>query len=170
MKSLDIANLIVMRYGDRAELTNLKLNKLVYFAQAVFLRKYGEPLFDDEIQAWAYGPVEPMVYYAFNQFGSGVIRGSRETPDLSERAVGVVREVMDTFGRLTAFDLVRISHRDGSAWKSVYEPRANNPITPEMILASRDGDTHDIMDGTLAEGIAQVNHKWPNAMRMLEHS
>ncbi|PST46242.1 hypothetical protein CPA40_06570 [Bifidobacterium callitrichos] len=48
MQSLDVANLLITRYGNEIELTNLKLNKLVYFAQAISLRKYGTPLFLQE--------------------------------------------------------------------------------------------------------------------------
>lgn len=171
MQSLDVANLLITRYGNEIELTNLKPNKLVYFAQAISLRKYGTPLFDDEIQAWDYGPVEPKVYYAFNQFGSGVIRRPQGDVTIpSDLATNVIRDVMESFGKLTAFDLVRLSHRDGSAWKSVYVRKANKPITPEVIIKSRDGEVKDIMEETLALGVAQVNRKWPNAMRMLENS
>lgn len=171
MRSLDVANLLIARYGGEVDMTNLKLNKLVYFAQAVSLRKHGTLLFDDEIQAWDYGPVEPMVYYAFNRFGGRIIRHPQDDPTASSpRMVEVVREVMESFGKLTAFDLVRLSHRDGGAWKSVYVRNANKPITPKAIIESHDGEMKDIMDGTLASGIAQVNRRWPNAMRMLEDS
>ena len=62
MRALDVANYFIANYGGGTEMTNLKLNKLVYFAQAVSLKQYGVPLFSDEIQAWSYGPVEPEVY------------------------------------------------------------------------------------------------------------
>lgn len=65
MRALDVANYFIANYGGGTEMTNLKLNKLVYFAQAVSLKQYGVPLFSDEIQAWSYGPVEPEVYHAF---------------------------------------------------------------------------------------------------------
>ena len=41
------------------DLTNMKLNKLLYFAQGYYLKKYGRPLFDNAIEAWEHGPVVP---------------------------------------------------------------------------------------------------------------
>lgn len=170
MRSLDVANRFITEYGASHEMTNLRLNKLVYYTQAVFLRRYGEPLFEDDIQAWAYGPVEPLVYHAFSMFGRNIIRHPQGVPQVSERSATVIRDVMDTFGRLTAFDLVRLSHREGGAWLKAYRPNANVVITPAMILESRDGETEGIMDRTLAEGVELVRRTWPNAMRMLEDS
>ena len=44
MNALDVANYLVAYYGGETEMTNLKLNKLVYFAQAVSLKQHGTPL------------------------------------------------------------------------------------------------------------------------------
>lgn len=171
MKSLDVANMFIADWGGRYEMTNLKLNKLVYFAQALALRRRGEPLFDDEIQAWAYGPVEPMVYYAFMEHGNGVIRQPKGETNRNVPLESVIDDVMGTYGRLTAFDLVNLSHSDGGAWKRAYEPMANNVITPKMILESSDGiDPENVMAGTLAENVERVKRTWPNALRMLEDS
>ena len=68
MKSIDVANAFIFRYGRNNLITNLKLNKLVFYAQVESLKKHGVPLFSDEIQAWEYGPVEPMVYRAFKKY------------------------------------------------------------------------------------------------------
>ena len=42
-----------------ADISNLKLQKLLYYAQGHYLARTGVPLFDDVIQAWAHGPVVP---------------------------------------------------------------------------------------------------------------
>ena len=73
MKALDIANAFIVSHADDGFITNMKLNKLVYFAYATALRD-GVTLFDDEIEAWQYGAVIPEVYSAFsrtyNAFGA----------------------------------------------------------------------------------------------------
>ncbi|NEG95632.1 hypothetical protein CS006_09295 [Bifidobacterium primatium] len=170
MKSLDVANYFIANYGDKEELTNLKLNKLVYFAQALHLKRFGSPLFDDEIQAWDYGPVEPLVYRTFRTFGSARIFRASGDFQTSEQLASVAKDVMGSFGRLTAFDLVRRTHRKGSAWDSAYVAHENNAITNQMILDSKDWQTDGILSNTLAEGIERVNRSWPNALRMLENS
>ena len=55
------------------DLTNLKLQKLLYFAQAKHLKVAGEPLFSDDIEAWKYGPVVRDVYNWLKDCGGYVI-------------------------------------------------------------------------------------------------
>ncbi|WP_181993425.1 Panacea domain-containing protein [Bifidobacterium longum] len=170
MRALDVANYFIANYGGGTEMTNLKLNKLVYFAQAVSLKQYGVPLFSDEIQAWSYGPVEPEVYHAFQKYGKDVVRHSEGSCETSAQLGKVARKVMETYGELTAFDLVHISHREHGAWKSVYRPNESNAITHDAIQSSDDGAVENVMGGTLTAGIAHVFETWPNALRMLENS
>ena len=61
MKSIQVANAFILRHGSDIDITNLVLNKLVYFAQVESLRETGKPLFEDKIEAWPYGPVERNV-------------------------------------------------------------------------------------------------------------
>ena len=60
MNSIQVANAFILRHGSDIDITNLVLNKLVYFAQVESLRETGKPLFEDKIEAWSYGPVERM--------------------------------------------------------------------------------------------------------------
>ena len=67
MKSIQVANAFILRHGSDIDITNLVLNKLVYFAQVESLRATGKPLFEDKIEAWSYGPVERNVYFTFQK-------------------------------------------------------------------------------------------------------
>ncbi|MFC2745543.1 MAG: Panacea domain-containing protein [Parascardovia denticolens] len=102
MKAIDVAGMFIQRHGDSIHLTNLSLNKLVYFAQVESIRRTGKPLFDDEVQAWNYGPVEPDVYRAFKVYGSGEITASvdMESDSFEE---DVVDAVAREYGWMTAF-------------------------------------------------------------------
>lgn len=51
MEALNVANYIIDNWSDKFEITNLKLNKLVYYSQVESLRKYNRPLFDDIVEA-----------------------------------------------------------------------------------------------------------------------
>ncbi|MEH2444259.1 MAG: type II toxin-antitoxin system antitoxin SocA domain-containing protein [Nostoc sp.] len=60
---LNVARYFIVRaYEDsiEAEMTNMKVQKLLYYAQNLHLAMYDEPLFEEEIQAWRYGPVCPL--------------------------------------------------------------------------------------------------------------
>lgn len=64
-KVIDIANQLLVkayRASDGELMTNLKLQKMLYYQQGFHLAYFGTPLFDDEIEAWMYGPVVPSVY------------------------------------------------------------------------------------------------------------
>ena len=68
---LDAARYFIKRAyedGIEAEMTNMKVQKLLYYAQSLHLALYDEPLFDEEMQAWRYGPVCPPAYFFYNKF------------------------------------------------------------------------------------------------------
>lgn len=171
MRSLEVADMFVSKYGDVIKPTNLSLNKLVYFAQVEALKIAGRPLFEDRIEAWEYGPVEPEVYRAFKSNGrraietpSGVCFGGFPSPE----DLAVIDFVAGKYGGLGAFDLVRLSHREGGAWSNKYVPGENAEITVADILASDDFSCEPNMEATIAAGFRSVREKWPNTLRMLE--
>lgn len=60
----NVAELIINYFNEQEEpyISNLILNKLLYFAQGHCLAETGRPLFDDDFEAWEYGPVIPSFY------------------------------------------------------------------------------------------------------------
>ena len=178
MHALTIANMLISKHQKDLYLTNMKINKLVYFAQVECLRTRGHKLFDEPIQAWEYGPVEPSVYTAFRKYGSDRVTAPAISEDHNQanslidlqEAKDVIQRVVDLYGPLAAFELVDYSHRNGSAWKAVYEPRKNNEITEEAILRSHDGIDHPDLRRTLAGGVRAVNERFPNALKLLKDS
>lgn len=169
MEALNVANYIIDNWSDKFEITNLKLNKLVYYSQVESLRKYNHPLFDDIIEAWQYGPVEPGVYRAFSSNGRNCIRKSTGSAILDETSKNLIDSVMNRLGILSAFDFVTLSHKPDGAWASVYSPNMDNPITPEAILASNDGlGNNDVV--TIDQAVQSTIAAMPNALRLLENS
>lgn len=169
MEALNVANYIIDNWSDKFEITNLKLNKLVYYSQVESLRKYNRLLFDDIVEAWQYGPVEPVVYHTFSSYGRNCITKSSDLAILDGTSKKLIDSVMDKLGMLTAFDLVTLSHKPDGAWASVYSPNRDNPITPEAILASNDGlDINDVV--TIDQAVQSTIAAMPNALRLLENS
>lgn len=169
MEALNVANYIIDNWSDKFEITNLKLNKLVYYSQVESLRKYNRPLFDDIVEAWQYGPVEPVVYHAFSSYGRNRINKSTGLAILDGISKKLIDSVMDKLGMLTAFDLVTLSHKPDGAWASVYSPDRDNPITPEAILASNDGLNKNRVV-TIDQAVQSTIAAMPNALRLLENS
>ena len=101
---------------EREGITNLKLQKVLYFVQAYYLAKLGRPLFSDKIEAWEYGPVVPAVYRKYRGHVSNPIISEEDKSSLSDEDKKVVQKIWDTFGGYSASRLVDITHAH-SPWK-----------------------------------------------------
>jgi uncharacterized phage-associated protein len=124
-----IGNLL-LEIADQQQrpLTNLELQKLLYFAHAIFLIETGDPLILGCFEAWQYGPVHPIVYKAFQESRDKPIRSRASRVDvltgmkspLPPPASPPIRElclrIMAQYGRMTAGRLVDISHAKNAPW------------------------------------------------------
>lgn len=112
-------------------ISNLKLQKLLYYAQGSFLAVTEKPLFDDSIVAWQHGPVVESVYHAYKSNGANGI-AFEEDFDFSAftgEENELLTEVYDTFGQYSAWKLRNMTHSE-SPW---IETRQNDIISQEKI-------------------------------------
>lgn len=66
ISAIDLARYVIWyACSKRQYITNLKLQKLLYYLQGEYLQKNNRLLFSDDIQAWPYGPVVPSVYFEY---------------------------------------------------------------------------------------------------------
>jgi len=102
--------------GD--SITHLKLQKLVYYAQAWSLTFLKRPLFDEELQAWAHGPVAPSVYRAFAGEGWNALPVPAREIDgcFDEEQASLLAEVATVYGKFSAKELENMTHAE-SPWK-----------------------------------------------------
>ena len=71
MKALEVAKYVVTKCKkDEYPISNLQLQKILYYIQHDFLKKNNKPLFDDDFEAWKFGPVVPSVYYEYSYLGA----------------------------------------------------------------------------------------------------
>ena len=131
---LDIANKLLYRASQNDEgelLSNLKLQKLLYYEQGYHLAVFGTPLFDEDIEAWMYGPVVPSVYEHFKDYGNKGIEGDFPNIALTEKEENLFEDVYDTYCELSAIGLMRQTHSE-SPWTSV-EPGKGNIISKDSM-------------------------------------
>lgn len=109
-------------------ITNLKLQKLVYYAQGFSLAMNNEPLFGDAIEAWEHGPVCHVLYQKYKIFINKPIDSDLTYQDVikpfNEKQLNVLKFVYKYFGFLSASMLRKISHQD-AAW---IKARANGGV------------------------------------------
>lgn len=73
--AINIAEYIVKKCDNLGEeVTNLKLQKILFFIQKEKIKEKGSGLFYNAIEAWQYGPVVPDVYYEYSGFGAMPIK------------------------------------------------------------------------------------------------
>lgn len=135
--------------GKSTNLTNITINKIVFFLHAWYLAKTGKPLVSAKVEAWDYGPVFRELYSEFKHLGKRPIevRACRRNPVTAQREECVepikdsdlefLRPLLDRYIRMSASKLVELSHVPGGPWDQVYNHDGiSNPgmqISDELI-------------------------------------
>jgi uncharacterized phage-associated protein len=124
-----IANhLLEIASANKISLTNLQLQKIVFFAHGTFVARYGVPLVINRFEAWEHGPVIPELYHCLKQFGERPIRAPIQRYDLESALFVVVSadlpaqvrehlaQTLLFYGRMDAWELVKLSHQVDGPW------------------------------------------------------
>jgi len=97
----------------------MSLLKLVYIAHGWHLEITGEPLIENHIEAWQYGPVIPDVYRAFRTQGISVQNIDPNHPsDVSDDAKILLNQIYDIYGDMSPFKLSALTHVLGGPWET----------------------------------------------------
>ena len=138
-KALDIAKKLIFKAqndepngGER--LTNLKLQKLLYYQQGFHLAFFGTPLFAEDVEAWMYGPVVPAVYDEYSASGSSALPEVKEPVSLSEDEEELFNEVYDAYREFSAIGLMNRTHSE-RPWLDAVPHDRGTVITQESMMA-----------------------------------
>ncbi|GAB2198867.1 Panacea domain-containing protein [Sessilibacter sp. MAH4] len=127
--SIAIANAFLevgRKEGAPTPLTPMKLLKLVYFAHGWYLALRNEPLIDETVEAWRYGPVVPSIYHASKHFGNTNIVG-----DLSDEEGNIQRVDLTSMRNADLNDLVHWIWKQYSRYDGVQlSNQTHEPGTP----------------------------------------
>ena len=134
-RALDVAKYVIERCNKMGyPISNLKLQKILYFIQAEFLVAFDEQCFQEDIEAWNFGPVVPEVYREYKIYGSASIPYLKEYDGvfINEEHKAVMDEVIDLCAQYTASTLVSITHNQ-KPWKDSFQRGRNCIISPKAI-------------------------------------
>ena len=100
--------------------SNLRLQKLLYFIQAKFLIVKHEPCFTERMEAWDFGPVVPTVYHQYRYYGGGIIpfQGSSSF-SFHPADQNLIDMMLDNCSMHSTSDLVEKTHQQ-DPWKNAY--------------------------------------------------
>lgn len=128
---------IIRAYEDgmEAEMTNMKVQKLLYYSQSLHLALYDEPLFDEEIQAWRYGPVCPPAYRFYSEFEAKQlpIPSKEFLLQVADDKKKLLEEIWQYFGSYHAYLLSDMTHLE-FPWKKARKGLPSQASSTEPIL------------------------------------
>lgn len=139
--ALDIAKYII-RWCDKNELriTNLQLQKILFFIQKESIRKRGYGIFSNRIEAWQYGPVVPDVFYQFAGFGAmklvlyeDLFSDISPKDIIDDKSKEIIEEILREYIHVSPWDLVAKSHVSNGAWSNSISMGEKYPITDQDI-------------------------------------
>ena len=119
-----IARYIINSFQEAGDpVSNLKLQKLLYYVQGWHLALLDEPAFPERLEAWIHGPVQPGVYGEYKRYRWNPIGEPVEAPELDGDLTALVQEVLTVYGTDSAYELEVRTHRE-DPWR---EARGNLP-------------------------------------------
>lgn len=139
--ALDVGDWFLRNPVPGEPITHLKLQKLVYYAQAWSLALLDAPLFAEDFEAWAHGPVARSIYRAVAGSGWSPLPAfaEREPAAFSEDQLALLSEVAETYGAYTAKGLEAMTHSE-APWVD-----ARQGISPEARSSAVISKTHMAM-------------------------
>lgn len=115
--ALNIAGYILWLDTQREDsdgITNLKMQKLLYYAQGFHLAIADSPAFADDVTAWPHGPVVVPVYEEYKEHGRNLLPlpDGFQPVELREETASIIEEVCDTYGQFSAWRLREMTHQE----------------------------------------------------------
>ncbi|OUO54660.1 hypothetical protein B5F76_02135 [Desulfovibrio sp. An276] len=152
-KALAIANFFITLGVEReCPPTQMKLQKLVYFAHGWHLGLYDQPLIEETFQAWKYGPVIPSLYLKFRDYGTFPIKQvgtiAALTADMKithlippiknfQNLKPFLTKIQDVYGKWNGTQLSALTHQPDTPWSQVRkdypEDTKNIPIPNDLL-------------------------------------
>lgn len=125
LKAIDVAKYVLsLTDTEKGQvISNLALQKLLYYCQGYYLAFTDgkEPLFEEDIVAWKYGPVVESVYYEYKDRGCGPLPNNELTEEIeqyfSKEQKEVINGVFDFFKGYSAIGLMEQTHNE-MPWKT----------------------------------------------------
>lgn len=137
--ALDIAKYVINKCTmEKQPISNLQLQKILYFLQRQYITNNGTVLFNDEIQAWQFGPVVPEVYFQYCGFGSMNISMNYDI-SIDANDSRQIDSIVEEKRCKNPWDLVEETHSEGKAWATIYRNGIGNHMTIPVDLIRTKG-------------------------------
>ena len=143
--TIAVANTILeIAEKKNIEISPMKMQKLIYYAQAWYYSLNNEPLIDEHFSRWHYGPVIPSLYHKLKYYGANNITSkigdlefiNNDTvfvePVIKDNSIGkYLDRILEVYGSFTAEQLSNMTHQEGTAW-AIHGPDGSVVTLDEM--------------------------------------
>lgn len=127
--AIEIAEYIL----NKTPMSNLRLQKILYFIQGESYKRYGCPAFTDRIGAWKHGPVVPNVYNRFCAYGGSEISINKHV-ELNGSIQDITDTILSKYKDTYIWDLVDETHKEGTPWDKTYWNDGDKATIPESYI------------------------------------
>lgn len=119
---------LIKKFNDNnMNVSNLQIQKLMYFFEAYYMNVYEDvdKLYECNFNAWAFGPVAIPLYKEFRKFGNGDIvlteQNKKDGNCISDEKKKLLDDIYEAFKGISANNLVRYTHMKDSPWDIVWK-------------------------------------------------
>lgn len=143
LKAIDVGRYFVyLANTNQKPITNKKLQKLVYYAQAWSLVLNDKKLFNEPIEAWVHGPAVRSLYVQYKPFGFSAIQEEVKQSEINHipaQARALLDEIWKVYGKMDADYLEMLTHSE-RPWRQAREgiqshESSDNEIKPKLMKA-----------------------------------
>ncbi len=134
VNTLELAKYI-FKHSNK-ELSNLELQKTLYFTELDYIKKFDKHLVFDDFEAWKYGPVAREVYYEYRNYGANPIDKPKEetlSQNLRKDELETINCSIEKCNKKSYWDLVKESHKEDGAWHKSFKEDRKEVISKDLI-------------------------------------
>ena len=137
--ALDVAKYIITQCSAAGKpVSNLKLQKMLYFLWVDFYKRTQRALFFDDICAWQLGPVIPDVYYQYCSYAGRPIFASYSS-EIREDDEKILDDLIECYIDTPASVLVSRTHAPGTAWDEIFKDGlGNRDVIPFSLIIDKE--------------------------------
>jgi len=138
LRSVVDAILVHHREFFRDSLSPMKLQKMCYYVQGIYMATHnGEHLFEEDFEAWTYGPVIRSLYSEFKEYGWKNIADEVSLPEIDKNKLELIQVCVEVYGQYDGGALSTMTHREKpwiDARKGLPETQGSNAIIPKEAI------------------------------------
>lgn len=123
--AFDLARYVLKKCIDENHpISNLQLQKILYYIQECFLKEKDRKAFPEPIEAWQFGPVVPKVYDEYRIYGGRTIVWILDASDnvsIDKEDKVLIDGIVEEKRELDPWNMVQETHKEGGAWAKIYD-------------------------------------------------